>query len=82
MNEHEVIEAILEGVEQLREEDELSASAFARLEEIEGVLHEDIDVSLRVDRVRAILEDLDEDERVPNYVRTQLWSITALLELL
>lgn len=82
MDQQETISGILESLEQLQENHRVPESVQVRLDEIEEVLHEDIDVELRKDRIRSIIEQLDELERLPNQARTQLWSINAMLELL
>ena len=82
MDPQETISGVLETVEQLREDHEVPESVQLRLEEIEHVLREDIDVELRVDRVQEIIQELDENQKLPNTVRAQLWNVDAMLELL
>jgi len=73
---------IIELLVDLKEEEELSRNAREKIEEMIYVLGEEIDLELRVDRVRSILDALEDQPNLPNYVRTQLWHITASLEML
>lgn len=82
MDETELVDGILSTVEDMREEDGVSRQLRERLDEIEHVLREDIALELRVDRVRSILDEVDGQMTVPNHIRTQLWSLSAALELL
>ena len=69
-------------LETLKQEEELSAHVENKIDEMIYVLKEDIDIELRVDRTRSILDELEEQPGLPDYVRTQLWHITATLEML
>ncbi len=73
---------LIELLESLKEEEDLPRQVQLKVDEMIFVLGENIDLELRVDRVRSILDDLEEQPNLPNYVRTQLWHITASLEML
>jgi len=47
-----------------------------------NALQEDIEMSLRVDKVRHALEQISEDSNLQPYTRTQIWNITSMLEKL
>jgi len=38
------------------------------------------EMRLKADRLLAQLDDLQSDVNIPSYVRTQLWSISSMLE--
>ncbi len=80
--EPEAITAIRETLAELQDDDETPRTVRDRLQEMRTTLDEPIALELRVDRMRGILEDLDENPGLPNYVRTQLWNLSALLEML
>ena len=73
---------VIELLQDLKEEEDLSRGVQEKIDEMIYVLKENIDLELRVDRVRSILDALEEQPNLPNYVRTQLWHITASLEML
>ena len=77
-----VTDDIIQSLEDIKEENGVSRSLIARLDEIKRVLSEDIDIELRIDRVRSILDDLESTNNIPNYIRTQLWNVAAMLEKL
>lgn len=82
MDEEEVIQAIKQAITQLLNEPSLSIHAHEQLAELLDVLEEDIDAKLRADRVAETLRALNKDPRIPNQVRTQLWSVAAMSKLL
>ena len=47
-----------------------------------STMNEDIDVSVRANKVLDELEQLLESSAVDTYIRTQIWSVTSLLETL
>ncbi len=73
---------VVELLEELKEEEDLPRGVQEKIHEMIHVLEEDIDLELRIDRVRSILDDLEEQANLPNYLRTQLWHIAASLEML
>lgn len=73
---------IIEILEDLREDEGVSRLLQERIDEMMYVLGEDIDIELRIDRVRSILDDLEDARNVPMHIRTQLWNVSASLEML
>ncbi len=52
-------------------------------EKVRGMLQslkEEEDARLKANKLLAQLEDLQSDVNIPSYVRTQLWSISSMLE--
>lgn len=45
-------------------------------------LQEGCEMSLRIDKVRGVLEEVSEDANLQSYTRTQIWNITSMLERL
>lgn len=82
MNQQQTLEELIEILEELIDEEDLHPKLQAELRLLIHVLNEPIDMNLRVDRCRSIIEDLDEKPDLDMFVRTQLWNITALLEQL
>lgn len=79
MNPEQEVHEILE---ELIEEEDLDPKVLADIKLLLHVINEPIDINLRVDRCRSIIEDLDEKPDLDMYVRTQLWNLSALLEQL
>lgn len=73
---------IIELLKNLKEEEDVTRHTKEKIDEMIYVLEENIDLELRVDRVRSILDELEEQQGLPNYARTQLWHIAASLETL
>jgi len=45
-----------------------------------SALHEDTEISLRVDRVKQAIDQICDDVNLESYTRTQLWNISSMLE--
>lgn len=71
----------IEELEDLLEE-ENSHKMEQSLKAMIHTLKEPIDFELRRDKVRSILDELDEDAHTPNYTRTKLWFLSSMLESL
>lgn len=82
MEEDEVVAEITRSVQDILSQENLSAPARKRLEQVLVVISEDIEVSLRVDKTRELLAIVDADAKLPAPIRTQLWHVNAMLELL
>lgn len=82
MDSNQIHQEILEILAEIQQEEDIEKKLLSDIKLLSHVLHEPIDMNLRVDRCRKILEDLDEDPALDMYVRTQLWNISALLEQL
>lgn len=82
MEEDEVVAELTRSVNEVLAQPVLSEPARKRLEQFLVVIGEDIDVSLRVDKCRELLAIIDADARLPAPVRTHLWHVNAMLELL
>ena len=75
------VDSVIEALEDLKDEEGVSKTVKDRIDEMISTLQDSIDLELRVDRVRSILDDMEQQNNIPNYVRTQLWNVAALLEL-
>jgi len=67
---------------ELQEDATVPRNVKARLEFCADALQENIEVSLRVDKVKHAIEEISEDANLEAYTRTQLWNIASMLEKL
>ena len=52
-----------------------------KIHEVEIILKEDSkNFALQINRVMQELDDISEENNIPDYTRTQLWNIASLLE--
>lgn len=80
----EEIKQIIELLEELQEDTSVSKNVKNKLqtmkEELQTTKKENL--SLTVNKLLSDLEELSADINMPMFVRTQIWSITSLLETL
>jgi uncharacterized protein (UPF0147 family) len=82
MNQEQTLNELLEILEELSEDQDLHPKIIADAKLLIHVLNEPIDMNLRVDRCRNIVEDLDKKPDLDMTIRMQLWNVTSLLEQL
>ena len=82
MNQEEVLSELRAVTTELAEQ-QTTPALREQLLLIRSVLdEEEIDLSLRVERIRMILDELEELSSLDMTTRTQLWSVSALIEQL
>lgn len=71
-------------LEELQEDTSVSKNVKLKINGMKQELEETPkeNLSLTVNKILSDLEDLSSDVNIPMYVRTQVWSITSLLETL
>jgi uncharacterized protein (UPF0147 family) len=78
------LDQIIEMFEELQEESSVSKNVKMKIQVMKQELQESNknNLSLIVNKTLSDLEDLSSDINIPMFVRTQIWSITSLLETL
>ena len=69
-------------LQELSEDEFISNGVKEKILRTISTMNQDIDVSLKANKVLDELEQLLETSSVDTYVRTQIWSVTSLLETL
>ncbi len=64
------------------EEEDISSFLRERFSLIRTMLSSSDSLSLRIDRVRSILDELDEESDIDSFIRSQLWRISVCIESL
>ena len=79
--ENEFLSEILEGLAELDSDEYTPKNVKCKIKAICSVLtKEGVNISIKVDRSLAELDDLNEDGNVPIHIKTQLWDIVCKLE--
>ena len=78
----ETVQEILDTITELQEDNTVPRNVKLKLENIEAILKENADVSVRVNKALHILEDIGEDINMESYTRTQIWNLASMLEKL
>ncbi len=82
MVQHEnVINGVIAAISELQEDATLPKNVKEKvLALVETLKSEKLEISLRVDKARQILDEVAEDSNLQSYTRTQVWNIVSMLE--
>ncbi|MCK5107575.1 MAG: UPF0147 family protein [Nanoarchaeota archaeon] len=80
MNDSEL--QVIDLLQEISEDDCISNGAKQKIMRSIETMSADSDVSLKANKVLSELEDLLETSGMDTYIRTQIWSVTSLLETL
>lgn len=75
-----MFENVAQGLKMLLEEQGTPRNVRERVQGMLAKLKEPGDARLKADQLLAELDELQGDVNIPSYVRTQLWSISSMLE--
>lgn len=75
---------IINMLEELQEDTSVSKNVKTKIQAMKQELinTSEENLSLTVNKLLSDLEDLSSDVNIPMFVRTQIWSVTSLLETL
>lgn len=73
-------EEIANAMQQLVEEQGTPRNVREKMGRMASDLRSDGEARMKADRILAELEELQNDINIPSFVRTQLWSISSMLE--
>lgn len=78
------VKQVIELLDELQEDTSVSKNVKLKIESMKQELSEsnEDNLSLTVNKILSDLEELSGDVNIPMFVRTQIWSITSLLETL
>ncbi len=69
-------------LEEIQDDSTVPRNVKDKLQLCSSALQDDIEISLKVDKVRHALEAISEDSNLQSYARTQIWNISSMLEKL
>ncbi|MBT5021555.1 hypothetical protein HOK51_09900 [Candidatus Woesearchaeota archaeon] len=76
------IKNIISALDDLNEDSTVPKNIRARVKNIIGILKEETDVQIRINRALQELDEISEDTNMQSYTRTQIWNIASLLEMI
>ena len=74
------IKDVVAYVEDLQADETIPKNLRQKLNEFVDVLKSGEELSIKIDKILFDLEDICNDINIPSFVRTQLWSISSMLE--
>ena len=72
----EIVELLIE----LQQDSTVPRNAKSRLEVMQRELESEGDLSLKVNKILSDVEEIAYDINLPMFIRTQIWSLTSMLE--
>ena len=75
-NMKEIINLLL----QLEQEITIPKNIRIKIKGTMDLLHENLDLAIKIDKSLQELDEIAEDPNVPSYARTQIWNVMSLLE--
>ena len=79
---NESVQQIIGILHEISEDECISNGVKSKILQSLETMNKEIDVSVKANKVLDELGSLLESSRIDTYVRTQLWSVTSLLETL
>ena len=71
---------ISSALKELSEDSTVPRNVKSKIEQVQKILSEDTDVSIRVHKALNELEEISNDTNMQPYTRTQIWNVISLLE--
>jgi len=78
----ESVHEIIGILQEISEDECVSNGVRAKILKNINMMHEETDISVKANKVLNELEELLENSGLDTYIRTQIWSVTSLLETL
>ena len=78
----ESIHEIIDILQEISEDECVSNGVREKILKNINMMHEEADISVKANKVLNELEELLENSGLDTYIRTQIWSVTSLLETL
>lgn len=80
---NEDLRNLIESLEEIKTDSTVPKNIKAKIQEIILVLKDDnLELSIKVDKAQAELEDISSDTNIQSFTRTQLWNVVSMLETL
>lgn len=77
------IEAAIQRMEDLKEDEKVPSNVKDRLDEcIDTLQDDDEDLSVRVNTAASVLDEVSNDPNIEQHTRTEIWNIASMVESL
>lgn len=73
---------MINALEELKEDATVPKNIKKKIQGCIDILQENVELSIRVNKVLHELEEISEDSNMQAYTRTQIWNISSMLERL
>lgn len=77
------IESVIDMINEIIEDRSVPKNVKIKLENAQNHLKNDKEeISIRTGSAISILDEVSNDQNIPNYTRTQIWNIVSMLEVI
>ena len=76
------LDNIIEVLKDMKEDSTVPKNVKTKVIQIVEILGSKVDMSIKVDKVMHIFDQLNDDSNIDSFTRTQLWNVVSMLETL
>jgi len=73
---------ISEALKEMQDDHTVPKNIKVKLNEIDGMLSDEKEISMNVNKALDLLSDICDDVNIQPYVRTKIWNLVSMLEAL
>lgn len=77
---NELIIPIIESLQQIEEDSTVPKNVRSKVKNTKTILEENQEIAVKINRSLQELDELSDNPNIPQYIRTQIWSIVSKLE--
>ncbi len=80
----ERLQNVIEALRELANDNTVPRNIKSKVEEVMTILkaEDGEDISIKVNKVLSIIDEISDDTNLQAYTRTQIWNIASLLEMI
>lgn len=71
---------VFQAIDSLEADEGVPKSVKSKMDNIRNVLNSSVELSEKLSKCLADLDELSEDINIPSYIRTHIWNISGILE--
>lgn len=80
MNSKKLTEETVEKLQELENDLNIPKNIKIKIKSIIGIIKEDVELSIKINKVLNELDEISNDPNLEPYIRTQIWNIVSILE--
>ena len=76
------VDIVITSLNEIQEDSSVPRNVRTKIESIVNTLKEHVELSIKINKVLNVLDELSSDVNLQSYTRTQIWNIMSVLEKL
>jgi uncharacterized protein (UPF0147 family) len=80
MTSTQLLDNVFDLLLEITEDNTIPKNVKKKMSEVMGILKQDVDISIRINKSLQELDDIANDNNIPQYARTQIWNLVSILE--